>query len=79
MLDEAEFARVAVVHQRAIEAVKDFREEHPVPLEDVPLRELLMPVCEAYTELTGFPETNANAVMHHRISLYGAPCPIGAL
>jgi hypothetical protein len=29
---------------------------------------------EEYKSITGFPETNANAVFHHRLSLYGPPC-----
>jgi hypothetical protein len=28
-----------------------------------------------YNRITGFNETNANAVWHHRISIYGSPCP----
>lgn len=28
-----------------------------------------------FNRLTGFNETNINAVWHHRISLYGPPCP----
>jgi len=27
-----------------------------------------------YHELTGFSETEPNAIMHHRIELYGPPC-----
>ena len=29
---------------------------------------------EVYFMLTGFRETNANAVHHHRLKLYGPPC-----
>jgi hypothetical protein len=29
---------------------------------------------ERYREVTGFNESNINAVWHHRISLYGRPC-----
>ena len=28
-----------------------------------------------YNRLTGLSETNPNAVYHHRISIYGPPCP----
>jgi hypothetical protein len=28
-----------------------------------------------YNKMTGFGETNLNAVYHHRLSLYGPPCP----
>lgn len=32
------------------------------------------PVREKYLEMTGFKETNHNAIMHHQISIYGEPC-----
>jgi len=31
-------------------------------------------LLDEYNRLTGFRETNPNAVWHHRISLYGPPC-----
>jgi hypothetical protein len=33
------------------------------------------PVLLEYERITGFHETNPNAVYHHRVSLYGPPCP----
>jgi hypothetical protein len=30
---------------------------------------------EMYERLTGMNETNVNAILHHRVSLYGPPCP----
>jgi hypothetical protein len=32
------------------------------------------PVLREYERVTGFRETNPNAVYHHRLSLYGSPC-----
>jgi len=29
----------------------------------------------AYNRVTGWSETNPNAVGHHRLSMYGPPCP----
>lgn len=32
-------------------------------------------LLDYYKEITGIEETEPNAVMHHRIALYGADCP----
>lgn len=32
-------------------------------------------VLARYEAMTGFAETNINAVYHHRLALYGKPCP----
>lgn len=32
------------------------------------------PVLDEYERLTGYRETNPNAIWHHRLSLYGPPC-----
>lgn len=32
------------------------------------------PLLDYYKSVTGFEETEPNAVMHHRIALYGPPC-----
>jgi hypothetical protein len=32
------------------------------------------PVLREYERITGFRETNPNAIYHHRLSLYGPPC-----
>ena len=32
-------------------------------------------ILAEYRRITGFPETNAAAVMHHRLANYGPPCP----
>ena len=32
------------------------------------------PLLREYERITGFHETNSNAVYHHRLSLYGSPC-----
>lgn len=59
MLDEEEFAEVTSVYRRSKREAKDPREE----------------ICKVYNRITGFNETNGNAVMHHRITLCGPPCP----
>jgi hypothetical protein len=38
------------------------------------LKDPLAYVLKEYERVTGFKETNPNAVLHHKISLYGPPC-----
>lgn len=71
MLDEEEFARVAGLYRAA------FSPRSPTAAPGTEHRSTearFRPVCEEYERLTGFHETNANAVMHHRLSQYGPPC-----
>ncbi len=70
MLDEAEFGRVEKIRQEAFQRFRETRREG----EGASVEAVLAPVCAEYTRLTGFHETNVNAVMHHRLSLHGPPC-----
>jgi len=40
----------------------------------VSLRDSLVPVRAEYQRITGYAETNPNAIYHHRLSMYGSPC-----
>ena len=40
----------------------------------VRLKDAFVPVIAEYERITGFRETNPNAIYHHRRSLYGNPC-----
>lgn len=74
MLDEDEYAEVACLYNESIRAIKEFRERHGVPLKDASIHERFRPVRDEYERLTGIKESNENAIMHHRLSLYGPPC-----
>jgi hypothetical protein len=74
MLDEAEFAIISQLHSDSMRATREFREKYGLSLGALSIEQRFSPVCQKYLETTGFKETNANAVMHHRISLYGPPC-----
>lgn len=63
MLDEEEYA---IVHKLYGEGIKS--------KDAGSIKERMQPVVDYYNSLTGFEATEANAVMHHRISLYGPPC-----
>jgi hypothetical protein len=64
MLDEAEYAIVAELYGRGFGPGQG------------DLDERFRPVREAYARLTGWKDMHHNAIMHHRIALYGPPCPI---
>lgn len=74
MLDENEFAEIARLFTGGIKAIKEFRLAHGVPLKNASMDERFEPVRVAYECITGARVQNENAIMHHRISLYGPPC-----
>jgi hypothetical protein len=74
MLDEEEFVVVSNLFSQGMSATKEFREKHNIPLSGVPIEERFRPMREAYKQITGVDEPNYNAIMHHRISIYGPPC-----
>ncbi|MGA2649928.1 MAG: hypothetical protein ABSF28_05380 [Terracidiphilus sp.] len=74
MLDEDEYAQIRLLYMESIRATKEFRERHRVPLKDVSIPERFRPVRDEYERLTGMKELHENAIMHHRLSLYGPPC-----
>lgn len=75
MLDEAEWAQLAPLLKGAFAQYMDERRRTGVALDDAQASGLLGRTALAlYRELTGFEETNLNALHHHRLFLYGPPC-----
>ena len=68
MLDEEEFMEVAGLYSEAMKATKEF------PLERAPIDQIFSPVRLRYEQLTGMQNCHQNAIMHHRLLLYGQPC-----
>jgi hypothetical protein len=74
MLDEEEFASVSNLYREAMTATKEWRQLWKIRLENATVEQRFQPVRTRYEELTGMKNCHENAVMHHRISLYGSPC-----
>jgi hypothetical protein len=74
MLDEQEFAGASHLFREAMRSAKEVRRNTGVPIQHDSVQNRFLPVLDYYERVTGHKETNHNAVMHHRISLYGPPC-----
>jgi hypothetical protein len=75
MLDEAEFVEIEPLFRTGLRLGKQMIEEqHGSPVCGTSYENRFRPLLDAYERLTGFRETNPNAVMHHRLALYGPPC-----
>jgi ATP phosphoribosyltransferase regulatory subunit HisZ len=76
MLTEEEWQVVSPHLGNAIEQIKRYREEHGCSLAEATAKGLGQRALEMYEEITGFKETNPNALFHHRLSMYGPPCHV---
>jgi hypothetical protein len=74
MLTEEEWQEVGPYLTNAIEHVKAYRQEHGCSLSEAMEQSFGQQALANYERLTGFKETNPNALYHHRISVYGPPC-----
>lgn len=74
MLDEEEWARMRPLLHSSLQNIKLHRERFRIPLGATPMQTMYWPALMLYHELTGFEETNPNALWHHRLSDYGPPC-----
>lgn len=66
MLDEHEFSEAERLYRKMFDLRKNGHSRE----------EAALPLLQYYSELTGFVETEPNAIMHHRLSLYGPPCDL---
>ena len=74
MLSDEEFSEISPLYREGMRAGKEFRLTHGIPLEGATIKDRFRPLLLAYERITGYHETNHNAIMHHRLSLYGQPC-----
>ena len=64
MLDEEEYAIAYKLYGEAFKRRKS----------GMTREEGFKPLLDYYKKVTGFKETEPNAIMHHRITQYGPPC-----
>jgi hypothetical protein len=74
MLTEDEWERVAPHLANAVAQIKQYRDEHQCSLSEAHAKGFGQQALAAYEQITGFKETNPNALFHHRLSIYGPPC-----
>lgn len=75
MLDEDEWARLVPLLRTAIPDFMDVHRTTGIGLGEAQASGVFgVRALAWYRELTGFDETNLNALWHHRLSLYGPPC-----
>ena len=78
MLERDEAALVRSAHVGGIRIVEDEarrRGRMLIPLQLEGTARIRQPMLEMYRLLTGFVETNPNAVLHHEVEQYGPSCP----
>ena len=79
MLETAEAALVQKAHLGGMRVVENEAQRRGCVLNPMHLKgaiaQRLQPMLEMYRLLTGFAETNPNAIWHHMADQYGPPCP----
>jgi hypothetical protein len=74
MLTEEEWKTISPLLSNGVAQIKAYRELHACSLAEATSKGFGRAALDAYENLTGFKETNANALFHHRLSLYGPIC-----
>ena len=74
-LNEGEWAQVEPLILKSVENVKRYRERTGASVSEALGAQRATAALAKFAQLTGYFETDANAIWHHRRSLYGAVCP----
>ncbi|MFZ2988353.1 hypothetical protein [Ideonella sp.] len=74
MLTEEEWETVAPSLANAVAQIKQYRDAHGCSLAEARAKGFGRQALVAYEQITGFKETNPDALFHHRLSIYGPPC-----
>ena len=70
MLTEDEWERVSPHLANAVTQIKQYREEHQCSLSEAHAKGFGQQALAAYEQITGFKETNPNALFHRRLYLW---------
>ena len=74
MLTEAEWEIVSSELANGVEQIKAYREKHHCSLAEARAKGFGQKALALYENMTGFRETNPDALFHHRLSIYGPSC-----
>ena len=74
MLTEDEWRIMEPALNRGIANIQAYRARHGASLNEAMHQGFGEHALRLYRELTGYAETNADAIWHHRVSIYGPPC-----
>ncbi|MEL6868861.1 MAG: hypothetical protein AAFO81_03585 [Pseudomonadota bacterium] len=75
LLNETEWTEIEPLLRAAVRDVKEYRSKTHAELAEALEKNQGVAALQRHKELTGFVETNVNAIWHHRRSNYGDPCP----
>ena len=74
LLEEHEWELIHPLLQDAIGEIKRYREAHGVSITAAKEKGYGHAALALYRSITGFSETNPDAIWHHRLLLFGPPC-----
>ncbi|HVA11930.1 MAG TPA: hypothetical protein VNF99_01655 [Stellaceae bacterium] len=74
MLEEHEWQEVLPALSQGVQHIKDYRTRTGASLIEAKEQAFGTGALKRYYELTGYLETNPNALWHHRLELFGPPC-----
>ena len=74
-LEGNDFHQYALVYNRCVQSVKDYRRHHNTSLEETPTKDLYRPALDKYEELTNFKGDDAFHIYRkHQVSRYKLYC-----
>jgi len=74
MLTEAEWEVVSPALANGVAQIKAYREKYNCSLAEARAHGYGQDALELYEKITGFRETNPDALFHHRLGIYGPLC-----